>query len=135
MRLFEKVKDGGSNSPVDAYFIIECKWLFSIAFLKFNKGGRESYHTHAFNAITWFISGDLTEYDVDGSVYKYKRNLIPKITLKNKNHRVYAKTDSWCLTIRGAWDSTWTEYVSKTNMSTRFTHGRNIKSIHTGILS
>jgi len=47
MRLFQKAKDGGPESPVDGYFLIEIKSLFSIALLKFNNGGRENYHTHA----------------------------------------------------------------------------------------
>ena len=55
MKLFSKCKDGGKESPVDGYFLIECKGLFSVALLKFNKGGREAYHTHAFDAYTWFL--------------------------------------------------------------------------------
>lgn len=54
-----KKKDGGPESPVDAYFLVELKGLFSIALLKFNKGCREAFHSHAFDAWTWFLSGDL----------------------------------------------------------------------------
>lgn len=109
MKLFAKAKDGGPDSPVDAYFLIEWKRAFSIALLKFNKGGREAYHTHAFNAFTWFLKGDLREQDVDGWVYFYKRSLKPKFTPKEKCHRVKAFVDSWCLTIRGPWDKEWKE--------------------------
>ena len=110
MRIFEKTKDGGELSTVDAYFLIELKGLFSIALLKFNKGSRVNYHSHAFNALTWFIKGDMTEHVLGGIVRKYKRSLIPKLTGKSVMHKVVAKETSWCLTIRGKWDKTWEEY-------------------------
>lgn len=126
MRIFTKAKDGGPNSPVDAYFLIECKKLFSIAILKFNKGAREAYHTHAFDAYTWFICGELLEQDINGSLYLYARSLMPKFTPKNKNHRVIADKTSWCLTIRGPWSDTWTEDTDE--KTTTLTHGQKIVS-------
>jgi hypothetical protein len=94
-QLFSKAKDGGKSSPVDGYFLFELKDLCSVAFLKFNKGTREEFHTHAFNALTWFVKGSLIEEDVDGSFKEYKRSIIPKVTLRSKNHRVIANEDSW----------------------------------------
>ena len=126
MKLFQKVKDGGPDSPVDGYFLIEMKSLFSVAVLKFNKGARVQYHTHAFNAFTWFLSGQALEEDFDGSVYNYHQSVLPKVTLKTKNHRVIASKDSWCFTIRGPWDKTWTEDDKDTGLTTTFTHGRVI---------
>ena len=125
MRIFSKSKDGGPTSPVDAYFLIENKKLFSIALLKFNKGGREAFHTHAFNAYTWFLWGNLIEecYD-ERPYYKYKRSLKPKYTPREHNHRVSAFTDSWCLTIRGPWIKTWTE--DQNGIKTTFTWGRKV---------
>lgn len=134
MFLFKKRKDGGKSSPVDAYFVCEIKGLFSIAFLKFNKGGREAFHTHAFDALTWFLSGNLVEEDVNGDTYKYKRSLIPKFTSKSKNHRVKATKDSWCFTLRGAWDETWTEYNKEEDTTTTLSHGRNIINKGKGVL-
>jgi hypothetical protein len=113
MVLFEKRKDGGPNSPVDAYFLIESKRFFSIALLKFNKGGREAFHTHAFNALTWFIKGDILEKDVKGCEYQYTRSFIPKLTRRSMNHRVKAVEDSWCLTVRGPWKDIWSEYLEE----------------------
>ena len=131
MRILNKSKDGGPDSPVDAYFLIEWKRLFSIALLKFNKGGREAYHTHAFNAWTWFLKGSLKEEDISGGCHFYKRSLIPKITCKDKNHRVRATRDSWCLTIRGPWGDTWTEYNETLKETKKFTHGRKVLSTTT----
>lgn len=124
MRFLSKTKDGGPQSPVDAYFLFEIKYFMSIALLKFNKGGREAFHTHAFNALTWFLNGDLVEESIDGTTHVYKHSLLPKITKREKNHRVYAIKTSWCLTIRGPWTQTWTETHEDT--LTTLTHGRRI---------
>jgi len=134
MKLFSKCKDGGKESPVDAYFLIECKGLFSVALLKFNKGGREAYHTHAFDAYTWFLKGDLVEEDVSGEHYTYKRSIFPKLTLKSKNHRVKALSDSWCFTVRGKWDKQWTEYNETDNTSAIFSWGRRVVGKVKGVL-
>jgi len=129
----KKRKDGGPNSPVDAYFLVELKGFFSIAILKFNKGGREAFHSHAFDALTWFIKGELVEEDVSGDLLEYKRSVRPKVTLKNKNHRVKAVVDSWCFTIRGPWVESWTEYKEDSDQTTFFKHGRSVIKTMSGI--
>ena len=124
MKFFSRSKDGGPESPVDAFFLFEIKSLGSIALLRFNRGGREAFHTHAFHALTWFISGELVEQDIDGSYHIYRRSLLPKLTRRSKNHRVVAYRDSWCFTVRGPWASTWTE--DDETHHTTLTHGRKI---------
>ena len=131
--IFSKKKDGGPKSPVDAYFLIEVKGLFSVALLKFNKGCREQYHTHAFNAYTWFLKGELVEEDVGGSTYNYGLSMKPKLTPRAKNHRVKALKDSWCFTLRGPWESTWTEYDELLNETTTLTYGRDVVRSTKGI--
>ena len=122
IKVFECTKDGGPDSPVTAYFLIEWKDCFSIALLKFNVGGREAYHTHAFNALTWFLKGSMVEQDIGGEVYVYRRRLLPKHTPRTKNHRVLAKEVSWCITLRGPWVQVWTEHLK--GVRTIFTWGR-----------
>ena len=124
MKILKWSKDGGPESPVDAFFIVEIKSLFSVALLRFNEGGREAFHTHAFNAWTWFISGDLVEEDINGEFHIYERNILPKITRRTKNHRVIANKTSWCITVRGPWAKTWTEDTDTHH--TVLTHGRRI---------
>jgi hypothetical protein len=122
MKFFSKSKDGGPESPVDAFFLFEVKALCTVALLRFNQGGREAYHTHAFNAWTWFLCGDMVEQDVNGEFYCYERSILPKITRRSKNHRVRAFKTSWALTIRGPWSKTWTETIDGKNIV--LTHGR-----------
>lgn len=127
MRILSKAKDGGHDSPVDAYFLIEIKSLFSMALLKFNKGTRNNYHNHAFHALTWFIKGDLCEISINSeSKYWYKRSWFPKLTKRDKMHKVLALKDSWCFTIRGPWNKTWKEYNPINKEEITFTHGRKI---------
>ena len=124
MRFFSKVKDGGSKSPVDGYFLFELKSVCSVVLLKFNQGGREAFHTHAFNAYTWFICGSLREEKYDGSYYDYVKSVLPKYTPRDNNHRVAAIKDSWCLSLRGPWCDTWTENTETEKVT--LTHGRKV---------
>ena len=66
IKLFKKSHDGGPNSGVTGYWLIEWKLGFSIVILRFSKGSREAFHSHAFNAWTWWIKGRVMEYFVDG---------------------------------------------------------------------
>lgn len=128
-------KDGGPNSPV-TFYGIEIKSLFSIGILRFNKGTREEYHTHAFDAYTWFLAGSMKEDELDIEEGKlscthtwytwYTHNIKPKFTPRDKLHRVIAYCTSWCFTIRGPWRDYWMEYNKKTDKTTLFTHGRKV---------
>lgn len=132
MQILSSAKDGGKDSPVTAFFLIEWKGLFSIALLKFNKGSREAYHTHAFHAWTWFLWGSMTEerlYDRHKVNTKYRAKLKPKFTHKDNLHRVIAHKDSWCFTLRGPWSKTWREYDHVKGLTTVFGHGRKVLSI------
>ena len=119
---------------MDAYFLFEIKGLCSIALLKFNKGSRENFHSHAFNAFTWFLFGDMMEERFIGKSgqqpiiehTRYKFGLKPKFTSKENLHRVVAHKTSWCLTIRGRWDKTWMEYNLETDTIQVLEHGRNV---------
>jgi hypothetical protein len=129
MRTIQKAKDGGPKSPVDAFFLVEIKWLFSIALLRFNIGGREEFHTHAFHALTWFLWGGLVEEEYRAETpYRYRRSLWPKFTPRSKNHRVRADKTSWCLTLRGPWAKTWTEHT-EAGSKTTFGWGRRILNV------
>lgn len=122
MRILSRAKDGGPESPVDAFFLFEIKTIGSVALLRFNRGSREAFHTHAFHALTWFIWGDMVEEDIDGTLRAYRHSLLPKFTPRSKNHRVRAYRTSWCFTVRGPWAGTWTETCN--GVTTRLTHGR-----------
>ena len=131
MKLFSWGKDGGPESHVDGFFIIEIKSLFSIVVLKFNEGTRENFHSHAFNAYTLWLSGEVSEEYPDGK----GRPWFPgnrKFTPRRLMHRVRALTTSYALSFRGPWTSTWEEYNETTNQFTVLTHGRRVLSMYSG---
>jgi hypothetical protein len=125
MKILAKVKDGGPESKVTAYFLIEWKGLFSIALLRFDLGSREAFHTHAFNCVSWVLSGFLSEHLMNGSHRWYRRSLLPVVTRRDTFHQVYGwARRSWVLTFRGPWSNTWTEYLPREGRSATLTHGR-----------
>ena len=121
-RLFCKRSDGGDKSGVTAYFLIEWKILFSIGVLKFNKGSREAFHSHAFNALTWWVKGCVTEVKIDGTHTDYSASLKPKYTSRQNTHKVIAHKTTYALTFRGPWNDTWTEV--RNGKTVILTHGR-----------
>lgn len=121
-RLLFIAPDGGSDSGVQAFFFIEWKVLFSIAILRFNKGSREAYHNHAFNAYTWWLKGHVTEIKLDGQEIDYKPSFTPKFTSRDNFHKVMAHENTYALTIRGRWNDTWKEY--RKDKYVTLTHGR-----------
>lgn len=127
MKLFHKAKDGGPESNVTGYWLIECKWLFSIALLRFDKGSREAYHSHAFNAVSWILKGELQEvvlWDEDKPI-KLTPSFKPIYTSRARCHRVFGIADkTWAITFRGPWWDKWLEYKAKSKTLTVLTHGR-----------
>lgn len=129
-RIFYVKPDGGKDSGVTGYFLIEWKILFSIAILRFNIGSREAYHNHAFNALTWWLKGSVTEQkyawtykDLSWVSYtKYNPSFKPKFTPRDNCHRIIAHETSYALTFRGPWLDYW--YEIKNGCRTYLTHGR-----------
>lgn len=121
-RLFYTKPDGGKDSGVTAYFLIEWKILFSIGILHFKKGSRESYHNHAFNGCTWFLKGSVTEQHLSGETKEFSASVRPKITLRSCFHRVISHSDTFALTFRGPWSDIWHE--SRPSGLVALTHGR-----------
>ena len=135
-RFFYTKPDGGKDSGVTGYFLIEWKILISIGILHFKKGTREAYHNHAFNALTWWLSGKVIEHKLNASFWgdqtlinkfedistEYSPSLIPKYTSRENFHKVEAIKETYALTIRGPWINIWQEF--KENRLINLTHGR-----------
>lgn len=121
--LFKRA-DGGEKSGVTGYMLIEWKPLFSIGLLHFNKGSREAYHSHAFNAITFWLRGSVTEAHTDGRELEFSPSFKPKFTSRACFHKIIAKRDTWALTFRGPWRNIWKELRPEGEVV--LTHGRKI---------
>lgn len=126
MKLFSYGKDGGPESTVTGFWLIEIRSLFSIALLRFKHGSRDSYHSHAFNCVSWLLKGNLKEYNLDSSKRLYKPSIKPIVTKRSTFHKVYSAGTSWVLTFRGPWSKTWKEYNPVTNTYITLSYGRKI---------
>ena len=121
-RFFYIKPDGGKDSGVTAYFLIEWKILFSIGILHFKEGTREAFHSHAFNALTWWFTGSVTEQKKEGTTKDFKPSIKPKYTSRDNCHKVLAHRSTLALTFRGPWQDTWKEY--RKDICVTLTHGR-----------
>ena len=128
MKFFSRSKDGGPDSTVTAYWLFEIKSLFSIALLRFEDGSRDEYHSHAFNSVSWLLSGGLSEQHRNQylGVECHYPGIRPIITKRSTFHRVWSGGRSWVLTFRGPWSKTWREYDPRTREFSTLAHGRKI---------
>lgn len=128
--LFKVRKDGGPESKVTGYWLIEIKWLFSIVLLRFGKGSREAFHNHAFNSISWVLSGGLWEEFTNAVGNVYGPSWKPIMTRRSTLHRVWGLFENtWVLSFRGPWSKTWQEYHPIANAYQTLTHGRKVVSV------
>jgi len=133
MKIFSKMKDGGPESRVWGYWLIEWKKLFSIVLLHFKDGSREAYHSHAFNSISWVLRGKLTEnrlinpYRLDDITIKtvYRPSFKPIFTERENYHKVESAGNTWVLSFRGPWANYWQEIFPSGGWVT-LTHHREI---------
>lgn len=125
MKFFTKRKDGGAESTVTGWWLIEAKSLFSVCLLRFDGRSREAFHTHAFNCLSWVISGDLMETFIDGTAAYHPASWRPFVTLRTHFHKVSSITGrTWVLTFRGPWARRWEEYLPATDEFVTLTDGR-----------
>lgn len=127
MKLFSSGKDGGSKSTVTGFWLIEIKSLFSIVLLRFDAGSREAFHSHAFNAWTFWLWGSVDEHLLGGEVRRWSGpSLRPKFTPRTCFHKVFGVTTTYALSFRGPWSRTWKEYLPGTDEFVTLTHGRKV---------
>lgn len=126
MRLCYYGKDGGPESHVWGFWLLEIKWLCSVAVLVFEPGSREAFHSHAFNSMSWLLWGGLGESMVEypDSTWFYYPSLKPIITRRETFHRVGSVGRSIVLTFRGPWAKTWKEYLPEEKRMVTLTNGR-----------
>lgn len=127
MKLFFKSKDGGPDSSVTGYWLIESKKFFSIVLLKFDGRSREAYHTHAFNAWSWILpfGMGMTEW-IHNDTCKFLKPDSLVYTPRERLHKVDSNGTTWVLSFRGPWSDTWKE-INEHGEQT-LSHGRKVVS-------
>jgi hypothetical protein len=125
MRFVWNEKDGGGDSLVWAYGF-ESKRFGSVLLLRFKRGSREAFHSHAFNCYSWLLCGRLYERFYNSSKYKtHNASWRPFKTYKTDLHKVAGLAkNSWLITLRGRWEDTWLE-VNENGLQ-ELTHKRKV---------
>lgn len=124
MRILSRAKDGGPLSRVWGYWLFEIKRLASVALLRFEDGTRESFHSHAFNSVSWILRGRLVETHLDGHIEEYPAGIWPVVTRRETFHRVSSEGTTWVLTFRGPWWKFWMEFDPVDGGFSTLTDGR-----------
>lgn len=123
-KLFGSDKDGGPESHVWGFWFIGIKKLFSVVLLRFENGSREAYHTHAFDAVSWVLKGELHEEHLLGNTVFHLPSWRPVVTTRDTFHRVSSVGRTWVLSFRGPWHDHWLEWIPETKETVLLTHGR-----------
>lgn len=121
MRFFSKAPDGGKDSGLTGYYLIEIKSLFSIVILDFKKGTRDNYHNHAFNAWTFWLKGTVIEYHLNGVTKIFTGGMFKK-TPRSTFHKIEPWGRAWAISFSGPWKNYWNE--SRKGDIVTLTHGR-----------
>ena len=109
MKLMWNRKDGGPESRVYMYGL-ESKRLGSALVLRFENGSRECYHSHAFEAVSWLLTGGLFEHLLDRMHRMHKPSWRPIFTHRKDMHQVVSMGRSWVVSLRGPWSQNWEEF-------------------------
>lgn len=124
MKFFFYGKDGGPESTVWGFWLVEIKSLFSLALLVFENGSRDAYHSHAFNCWNFVIKGRLEESRIN----RPDRVFTPRSGIfgiyRTDFHKVVSVGRTYVLTVRGPWAKTWKEYLPHSNELITLKNGR-----------
>ncbi len=124
MKFLWNKKDGGPESRVWMSGL-EIKNLFSVIILRFEHGSREAYHSHAFNCVSWVLSGALVEKFFRGCAASHIASWLPIHTTREHCHKVSSIGRTWVVTLRGPWADTWREVLPGGRVVV-LTHGRRV---------
>jgi hypothetical protein len=134
VKFLTRRKDGGPESSVTGYWLVEIKSLFSVCLLRFDGRSREAFHTHAFHCLSWVLRGALIEHflaprGVGSQQTVHRASWRPFITRRSDFHKVDSLVETtWVLTFRGPWAREWKEFLPMTDEFVTLTSGRAVSS-------
>ncbi len=113
--LFRYNKFEFGNQTVSQFVIFEYKYLCSFIFFYFHKSvqSQDRFHTHAFNAISFKLFGQYTEYvlnDETKQVSERRRKSFFQFFPRESFHKIGKSNGCLTFLISGPWKKTWKEY-------------------------
>jgi hypothetical protein len=131
---FGKVALG--EGAVYSFTLFESKYLFSIIFYWWKTIDQVRFHTHAFAAIAFLLSGSYVEDRiVDGQIEENNVNqwLWPRYLPRNYTHKIKkAAPRTLTMVITGPWQKHWYEYFEDTRQWIKYGWGREKLDYHYG---
>jgi hypothetical protein len=121
------------DQHVSQFVIFEWKRLFSIIIFYFHKseGSQDRFHTHAFNALSFKLFGEYTEYilndELTGKYMTERRTRFFKYFPRNSYHKIGNSNGCMTLLVSGRWKKEWKEYIEGGKI-VRYTWGRENKN-------
>jgi hypothetical protein len=106
------------NQVVSQFVVFECKWLFSIIFFYFHKSdsSQDRYHTHAFNALSFKLWGEYTEYillsEETGAFKVNRRTNIIQYFQRDSYHKIGNSNGCCTMLLSGPWKREWKEWIN-----------------------
>lgn len=129
---FKKKRVELGDGHIIAYVIFEHKYLFSIIIYNWKTIKQNRFHSHAFSAIAFLLSGKYEqEVYTQGTIRNDTVNqwLKPRYLPKNYTHRIMkADPNTWTIIFTGPWIKYWYEYFDNTNTWVKYSWGRKIIS-------
>lgn len=130
MIFFKKKRVELGEGHIIQYTLFECKYLFSIIFYNWKTIKQNRFHSHAFSAIAFLLSGSYVEEVYKNGVVTTKtvnQWLKPRWLPKNYTHRILAaKSKTWTIVFVGPWSKYWYEYFNDTNNWVKYTWNRKV---------
>jgi hypothetical protein len=120
------------DGHIIAYTIFESKYLFSIIIYHWKTIKQNRFHSHAFPALAFLLSGSYDEeVVVAGKISRRTVSSIlkPRFLPRNYTHRILqARPKTWTIVFTGRWIKHWYEYFDDSKQWVKYTWGRKVIS-------
>jgi hypothetical protein len=130
--LFEKKSIDRGDGHIVQYTIFESKYLFSVLIFNWKSIKQDRFHSHAFSALCFLLSGSYEEETFNGVEIKpntVDRWMKPRLLSKSYTHRILrAMPNTWTLVLVGPWQKYWYEYFAETKTWVKLKWGRVVLS-------
>lgn len=130
MIFFRKKRVELGDGHIIQYVLFESKHLFSIIFYNWKTIKQNRFHSHAFPAVAFLLSGSYEEEVFkDGEIKQKTVNqwMKPRYLPKDYTHRILkAEPHTWTMVFVGPWKKTWWEYFDDTKTWVKYGWGRKV---------
>jgi hypothetical protein len=130
MKLFTKKRVELGDGFIVQYTLFESKYFGGVWIYNWKTIKQNRFHTHAFNAYAFLLSGSYTEEVIEDGVIKnntVNQWMKPRFLPKNYCHRILkAEKNTWTIVFFGKWIPYWYEFFDDTKTWIKYSWGRKV---------